>query len=628
MSVVNGTGGDDVFAGTNDADTLNGLGGNDKISGEGGNDSITGGGDNDTLFGDAGDGTALGVDASPLTIDIDNLVSDSSSGNNNAQVGDVAVYSNVATLEDGTSISARLILTGVSDNDLSVDLSGGRGFEILLNGDFDNSDVGATASFRLEFFDPVTGDAVALNSTATWNDLDRNRPGDQESVTIDSGSFNSFATSSDTSLSVSTSGGQVTAAGTEANTPSDQDAWFSADFDNREFIEFTLETRSTQSGFSLSGDLIDDPDVTPFVEGNDTIDGGSGNDEIFGQGGNDSLLGQSGNDSLEGGAGNDTLKGGADNDVLDAGDGTDNLQGGSGNDTLYGGGDNDNLVGGDDQDVIIINQLGSNGVNNTTVDGSSGGIDYDTLDITPLLDDGWTVTNVVKNPENNGNPGFNGQVQLQRGNESANINFSDIEELILCFTPGTRIATPFGFRLVEHLRPGDKVQTRDNGIQEIRWAGRRDLDVVDLTKTPKFQPVLIRRGALGDGMPDRDMMVSPNHRMLISDDLAEVMFGEREVLVAAKFLTGLAGVSQVRATSVSYIHLMFDRHEVLWADAVWSESFQPGDYSLQGVGEESREEIFALFPELASQKGLKGYHSARPSLKAHEARLLVSAGRD
>ncbi|CUH80113.1 Hemolysin, chromosomal [Tritonibacter multivorans] len=626
MSTVNGTGGDDVFAGTNDPDTLNGLGGNDRISGEGGNDSVTGGSGNDTLFGDAGDGTALGVDASPLTLDIDNLVSDSSSGNNNAQVGDIAVYSNVATLEDGTPISARLVLTDVSDNDLTVDLSGGAGFEILLNGDFDSNDVGATASFRLEFFDPVTGENIALNSTATWNDLDRNRPGDQESVTIDSGSFNSFATAADTSLSVSTSGGQVTAAGTEANNPSDQDAWFSADFENREFIEFTLETRSTQSGFSLSGDLIDDPDVTPFVEGNDTIDGGSGNDEIFGQGGNDSLLGQSGDDTLEGGAGNDTLKGGADDDVLDAGDGTDNLRGGSGNDTLFGGGDNDNLIGGDDQDVIIINQLGSSGVNNTTVDGSAGGIDFDTLDITPLLDEGWSVTNVVKNPENNGEPGFNGQIQLQWGSENANINFSDIEKLILCFTPGTRIATPFGARLVEHLRPGDKVQTRDNGIQEIRWAGRRDLDVVDLTKTPNFQPVLIRQGALGDGMPDRDVLVSPNHRMLIANDLAEVLFGEPEVLVAAKFLTGLSGVSQIRANAVSYIHLMFDRHEVLWADAVWSESFQPGDYSLRGVGDSSREEIFGLFPELATPKGLADYQSARLSLKAHEARLLLAEG--
>lgn len=97
-----GTPGNDTLQGTNDPDTITGAGGNDRISGEGGSDCIDGGSGDDVLFGDAGEGTALGSDASPLVLDIDNLVSDSSSGNNCAQVGDVAVYSNVATLEDGT----------------------------------------------------------------------------------------------------------------------------------------------------------------------------------------------------------------------------------------------------------------------------------------------------------------------------------------------------------------------------------------------------------------------------------------------------------------------------------------------------------------------------------------------
>ncbi len=267
MATIPGTSGNDTLEGTNDSDFITGFEGVDRISGEGGDDSILGGSGRDVLFGDAGEGTSLGSDASPLVLSIGNLVSDSSTGNNNAQVDDFAVYSDVAQLEDGTSISARLILTGVSDPGLDVDLSGGGGFEILLNGGFDNSMVGETASFRLEFFDPVTGDAVALNSTATINDLDRNSPGDQESVTIDAGSFTSFATSSDSSVALTTTGGTVNAAGTETNSPSDQDAWFSAEFENREFIEFTLETRSTQSGFSFSGDLIDDPVVTPFEEG-------------------------------------------------------------------------------------------------------------------------------------------------------------------------------------------------------------------------------------------------------------------------------------------------------------------------------------------------------------------------
>jgi hypothetical protein len=69
---------------------------------------------------------------------------------------------------------------------------------------------------------------------------------------------------------------------------------------------------------------------------------------------------------------------------------------------------------------------------------------------------------------------------------------------------------------------------------------------------------------------------------------------------------------------------MFNRHEVLWADAVWSESFQPGDYPLRGVGDGSRKEILGLFPELGTQEGLADYQSARVSLKSHEAQLLVA----
>ncbi len=596
MATVPGTSGNDTLRGTNDPDTITGAGGDDRISGEGANDSIDGGSGNDVLFGDAGEGTALGLDASPITLDINNLVSDSSFGNNNANMGDVAVYSNVATLEDGTSVSGRLVLVETSHRRMDIDLSGGQGFEILLNASGRNSDAGETATFRLEFFNPATGENVALNSTATWNDLDRNNPGDQESVTIDAGSFTNFSTSGDTSLNVTTSGGEVNAAGTELNDPSDQDAWFSASFENREFIEFTLETRSSQSGFSLSGDLIDDPVVTPFEEGDDTILGGTGNDEIFGQGGNDDI---------------------------DAGAGSDTVDGGAGNDTIFGGGDNDNLNGGADRDTFIINQLGTSGVNNTTVNGDSTGDDFDTLDITPLRDDGWQVTNFVRNPEANGNPGFNGRIELQRGSETANINYTDIEDLIVCFTPGAQIATPHGTRAVETLRPGDRVFTRDNGIREIRWTGRRDLGAAELAKVPNFQPILIRKGALGADMPERDMLVSPNHRMLLAIELAEVLFGEREVLVAAKHLTGLDGVDRAVTDAVSYIHLMFDHHEVILADAAWSESFQPGDYSMRGVAQESRDEILTLFPELATSAGLESYQAARLSLKAHEAKLLV-----
>ncbi len=615
MAVINGTSNNDTLPGTNDNDTITALGGQDVVSGEGGDDVIDGGDGNDLLFGDVGEGTAPGNDATPLFLSNSNFVSETYSGNN-ASAGDSAVYRNVAQLEDGTQVWGRLVLVSKSDSRLTVDMSGGTGSEILMNG----RGTGDTADFRFEFFDPTTGDPVALNSVATFNDLDRNSSvTDREAVTLQASSFSAFGVSSDTSLDVTTGAGTVTAAGTEGNSPSDQDAWFSAEFENRTFIEFTLEARSTNSGFTFSGDLIDDAVVTPIEAGDDTIEGGSGQDTIFGQGGDDSLSGGQGDDSIDGGEGSDTLEGGQGQDQLFGGAGEDTITGGEGNDSAFGGDGSDLIVSGAGNDFADGGQASDrftfDAAGNHTI---VGGEDADGSDI-DILDLSGQRTNIIQTgPES-------GRVEFldENGNITGRMDYSEIEQVIICFTPGTRIATQRGEVAVESLLAGDKVFTRDNGIQPVRWVGRRDLGAQDLAATPEFNPVMIRQGALGKGLPERDMLVSPNHRMLLTSDLAEIMFEEREVLVAAKHLTGLEGVDQVAATGVSYVHLMFDYHEVILADGAWTESFQPGDHSMKGIGAEQRSEILSLFPELETLAGIEDYSAARRSLKGFEARLLT-----
>jgi len=196
--------------------------------------------------------------------------------------------------------------------------------------------------------------------------------------------------------------------------------------------------------------------------------------------------------------------------------------------------------------------------------------------------------------------------------------------IIPCFTPGTLIATQKGARLVEDLQVGDRIITRDNGLQEIRWVGQRDLLGQELMAAPHLKPVLIRAGSLGHGLPEREMMVSPQHRVLISNERSALYFEDREVLAAAKHLTSIEGVDSVEASGVSYIHFMFDQHEVVLSNGTWSESFQPGEQVLDGMGVAQRNEIFELFPELAERDGLKAYKAARLSLKKHEVRLLVN----
>jgi hypothetical protein len=211
------------------------------------------------------------------------------------------------------------------------------------------------------------------------------------------------------------------------------------------------------------------------------------------------------------------------------------------------------------------------------------------------------------------------------GSVAGSLEFSEIENLIPCFTPGTRIATAKGEVLVQDLRVGDRVITRDNGIQQVQWIGQKQLSGHDLIQDPNLRPVLIKKGALGNDLPARDMLVSANHRMLVASDETQLLFNEREVFVAAKHLVGQPGVTRMETAGCTYVHVMFDQHELVLGDGSWTESFQPGDQTIGGFDAEQREEIFKLFPELQEADGRQAYSAARLSLKAYEARLLKKA---
>lgn len=192
-----------------------------------------------------------------------------------------------------------------------------------------------------------------------------------------------------------------------------------------------------------------------------------------------------------------------------------------------------------------------------------------------------------------------------------------------CFTPGTMIATPNGPRPVEVLGPGDDVFTRDNGVQEILWVGARAMTGAALAANHHLKPVRFERGSLGDGLPERDLYLSPNHRVLVANDKTALYFEEPEVFVAAKYLTALEGVSIASPRWTTYLHFMFENHEVVLSEGAWTESFQPVDYSLQGIGNAQRLELQELFPELDTPRSRASYQAARRSLKRYEAEVLI-----
>ena len=192
-----------------------------------------------------------------------------------------------------------------------------------------------------------------------------------------------------------------------------------------------------------------------------------------------------------------------------------------------------------------------------------------------------------------------------------------------CFTPGTMIATPEGEQPVERLNVGDDILTRDNGVQQIRWIGSRRMSGKELANAPHLNPILIKAGAFGGELPVRDMQLSPNHRVLVSSDATALYFEEREVFVAAKHLVNNRGVYEVESVGTTYVHFLFDRHEVVLSDGTWSESFQPGDMSLRGIGNAQRQEIYDLFPDLRERAYAKRYPAARRVLTAEEAAKLM-----
>ena len=206
--------------------------------------------------------------------------------------------------------------------------------------------------------------------------------------------------------------------------------------------------------------------------------------------------------------------------------------------------------------------------------------------------------------------------------DKSTIALEDVNRLVPCFTPGTMIATPRGAVPVETLEVGDRVVTRDNGFQTIEWVGKKRLDHLLLKTLKALRPIRITAGALAENVPDRDMQVSPAHRMLIVSNVAQLYFGQSEVLVAAKDMCDIPGVDVAETPYVTYVHFLCENHELVLADGAWSESFQPNDFSLKGMDEDQREELFALFPELATPKGIKDYRAARPSLSRQEAALI------
>lgn len=194
---------------------------------------------------------------------------------------------------------------------------------------------------------------------------------------------------------------------------------------------------------------------------------------------------------------------------------------------------------------------------------------------------------------------------------------------VICFTPGTNIRTPDGLRRIEDLREGDCIQTRDNGAQQVEWIGSRRMSGARLFVMPHLRPVRIGAGALGIERPDQELLVSPDHRMLVRGAAARALFNTDEVLVPARDLVNGKTVSiDLNLREVTYVHLLLANHQILWANGVETESFHPADADLSTLSAGDRARLLRLLPGADIDPYRYGDH-ARRSLSGSEAAILM-----
>ena len=522
-----------------------------------GDDTLSGGAGNDTMFGAAGnDSLSGGADTDTLFGGTGNDRLAGDAGQDWLYGGDGA-----DSLDGGAGDDT---IEGGAGADT---MAGGLGSDRFLLSDFDGADsIDGGQDFGNTDTDVIDAGALTLDTTVVFT---------------------------------GTEAGSITAGG-ETTTFSEIERLILGSGND------TVTVTSAPGGVRI--DLGDGTNSFLGATGADSVAAGSGDDILSGQGGADTLSGGGGKDTLFGGNGNDTLFGGADDDVLTGGLGYDTLDGGDGNDIIEFS-RSDVAYGGAGDDVFNLSDLGETLFGPVVIfggaDGETGG---DTLRLNGLADMSTLIYS--------GGDNQSGQVTLLDG--SVTIFFHDIENIdnVICFTPGTRIATPQGARDVADLRIGDRVVTRDHGLQTIRWVGRRTVPALG-----RLAPVRIRPGVL-TGL-ERDLIVSPQHRVLFTGPRAEILFGEREVLASAIHLVDGRAVTQDEGGMVTYIHILFDQHEVIYADGAAAESFHPGEVGLSGLADASRDELFAIFPELRALPASYG-PTARRCLKRHEARLVTA----
>jgi Ca2+-binding RTX toxin-like protein len=549
--IATSVGNDLVYGGAND-DLISTEEGEDTVYGDAGNDLIKDIVGNDQLYGGAGDDTIFALDNNDLVVGGDGVDQVEGGTGNDTFVGGFQTGDVVIGGEDvGNGDIDVLDLTSLGT--LGVDYGIAYGGVSNENGSvffFTGPSAGGTMTFA-EIENVITSATpdYIVEGTSGNDTIDAGYTGDPEGDRIDNNDGNPG----------------------------------SPGVGNDDLVEAYGGNDSVQSGDGndtvYGGDGNDD--ITTGV-GNDLVYGGANDDVVSSEDGNDTVYGDDGDDTIKDSYGNDQIYGGAGNDTINAVENDDLIDGGAGVDYVEGGTGNDTFVGGFQTDDVVI-----------------GGEDIGDADIDILNLSGLGVAGVDYTITYGGGNNEAGTVNFLTGPSAGGLmTFSEIESVI-CFASGTKIKSWAGEVEVETLRVGSRVLTMDNGYRSIRWIGSRKLPKAELEANPHLYPIRIPAGALGMGLPETDLLVSPQHRVFIRSAVAERMMDQAEVLIAAKHFVGTSGIHVATdIDSVDYWHFLFDQHEIVWSNGAPTESLFTGPEALKSVSPDARVEIEAILPEI------------------------------
>jgi Ca2+-binding RTX toxin-like protein len=643
-SISTGSGADLAYGGTGN-DTLAGGIGNDTLSGDEGDDRLTGGTGDDALSGGSGADTATftgavadysfargpngelivtdGVAGRDGTDTLSNVEYVSFNGvTYRVMTGDEADNQTLQGPDDGTPVL--VVAYGGADwggghatNDLMFGgdgtdtLDGGDGSDTLsgdagddlLRGDGGNDSLSGGAGD-----DNLEGGAGA--DTLSGGDGTDNLFGGTDNDSLDGGGGDDWLEggAGEDTLSggdgsdwiYATDGdGNDTVIGGEDADDSDQDTLL-VDRASGVNVIFTGDESGIALGAVAAEGSVSFSEIEAIYtgSGNDTIDASATSSGTWASGwtGDDTLIGGSGDDTLFGDAGNDSLSGGTGSDSLDGGIGADTLTGGRGADTLTGGAGNDVLDfdRGSGSDTVSDFDM-------TVANGQTA----DQLDVSDLRNpDGSPIrwADVTVGDDGNGNAVLTfpeGEQITLLGVDPGTIDKQTAASMGMpCLAEGTLIDTPQGRRPVQDLRAGDLVLT-ERGAEPVLWAGGRRIGPEEMAARPVLQPVVIRRGALGN---DRPLFVSRQHGLA-------VLGPQGAVLARAGQLAGLGQGAFRQACgrrTVAYHHLLLARHALIRANGAWAETLWPGPAALAALGPEVRGQIALALPRLAPALAVPG----------------------